>query len=408
MNTIFPVLERERERAVRFMENEITHICRDLKKRSPGSAGEYEAGLYMAEQLKDDCGCENVTVERFAEHPGAFYGYLYFAVPLDLLTAFGFFLSPWLSIVFAVADLLLMLFQFILYRQVVDRFFPTAYGTNVTAILPSGEIPKQRIFLNGHLDAAWEWPVNYHLGGVAFETHTLTATLGVVYYLVLAVCALISRAPWTATAAKVGLLFVPFWVGMLFLWDRKRVVDGANDNLSGCYMGIALLKILRENGLRLKNTELGVILTGSEEAGLRGAKAWCEAHRTEYGDIPTCVLSFDTIHDPRYLMVNRRDLNGTLRADKGLADLFYEAAHELDIPCLNGWVPPMGGATDSAAFTQGGFRSLGITGLNHKLERYYHTRRDTWNQLDREGLENCFLVLGRVLEKIDDGQLADG
>ena len=39
-------------------------------------------------------------------------------------------------------------------------------------------------------------------------------------------------------------------------------------------------KILREmekRGITLEHTELGVILTGSEEAGLRGAKAWARA-----------------------------------------------------------------------------------------------------------------------------------
>ena len=48
-----------------------------------------------------------------------------------------------------------------------------------------------------------------------------------------------------------------------------------------------------------------------------------------------------------------------------------------------------GGGTDSAAFTQGGFRSIGITGLNHKLERFYHTRLDTPENLSPEALENC-------------------
>ena len=57
------------------------------------------------------------------------------------------------------------------------------------------------------------------------------------------------------------------------MWNKNRIVDGANDNLSGCYMGIAILKALKDNGIELENTEVGVILTGSEEAGLRGAKS---------------------------------------------------------------------------------------------------------------------------------------
>ena len=62
----------------------------------------------------------------------------------------------------------------------------------------------------------------------------------------------------------------------------------------------------------------------------------------------------------------------------------------------------MGGSTDSAAFTQGGFRSIGITGLSHKLEDYYHTRRDSYDILDEIGLENCYLATIRFIEKFEE------
>lgn len=190
-----------------------------------------------------------------------------------------------------------------------------------------------------------------------------------------------------------------------FTYNPKLVVDGANDNLSACYMGIALLREMEQQGITLEHTEVGVILTGSEEAGLRGAKAWCKQHRDDYKDVPTFIVSYDTIHDPQYLMVNERDLNGLLKADEGLCEAFMSAARDVGVPCKRGWVPPFGGATDSAAFTQGGFRSVGITGLNHKLEDYYHTRRDTWNNLNPEGLENCYRATVRMIQRIDRGAL---
>ena len=65
-----------------------------------------------------------------------------------------------------------------------------------------------------------------------------------------------------------------------------------------------------------------------------------------------------------------------------------------------------GGSTDSAAFTQGGFRAVGITGLHHKLEDYYHTRRDTYDNLNIEGLENCYRATVRLLEQIESGKLS--
>ena len=115
----------------------------------------------------------------------------------------------------------------------------------------------------------------------------------------------------------------------------------------------------------------------------------------------THIVSFDTIHDPRYLMVNRRDLNGTVRADRELGDLLLQAAEEIGVKDKNGQVPLFGGSTDSAAFTQGSFRSVGITGFNRKLEDYYHTCRDTYDNLNAEGLEQCYRATVSFLGKMD-------
>ncbi len=391
--------------AVAFMADGITHICRNMKKRCPGSDGEREAAEYLAGILKHECGCRDVRIESFDEHPDGFYGYLYFSAVLDVLCGGAFFFLPVLSIVSGVLAFLLMLFQFILYHEVVDRFFPLRRGSNVTAIRGCAGECRRRVFLNGHLDAAWEWPLNYHFGGVVFEAHSVGATVGVFYYIALSVCRLCGGGAWLRTMGLIGLVFFPFWLGLPFLRNRNLVVDGANDDLSGCFIGIALLRALEREGIVPEHTELGVILTGSEESGLRGAKAWSKAHREEYGDVPTYIYTFDTIHDPRFLMTNERDLNGTVKADKAMGDLFLESAAELRIPCRRGWVPPLGGGTDSAAFVRGGFRAIGITGLNHRLEDYYHTRRDSCDNLNAEGLENCYRIAVRTVEKIDQGSL---
>lgn len=403
-NTLSSVLS-DSAQAVSYMVDEITHICRDMKSRAPGSDGEREAAEYMASALEKECGCRSVQIESFDEHPGGFYGYLSFSAVLDVLCGLSFFRLPVLSVVFGALAFLLMLFQFILYHEIVDRFFPLRRGTNVTALRPCSGECKRRVFFNGHVDAAWEWPLNYYFGGVVFEAHGVGATVGVFFYIALSLCTLCGAGAWTRTAGLIGLLFFPFWIGLPFMRNKNRIVDGANDNLSGCYMGVALLRELERHGVTPENTEIGVILTGSEECGLRGAKAWCKAHRTEYSDVPTFIYTFDTIHDPRYLMTNERDLNGTVKADKAMSKLFLESAAELGVPCKKGWVPPMGGATDSAAFTRGGFRALGVTGLNHKLEDYYHTRRDSCDNLDAEGLANCFRAAVRTLEKLDGGAL---
>lgn len=401
----------KKDKYAKYMVDEITKICKTFEKRDPGSKGEEQACEYMADVLKNECGCERADVESFKENPGSFYGWIYITITCCFVAVACFIASvylsikwlPIVSIALIVFGLLLGFLQFGLYFKTVDKLFPEKTGHNVTAIKKCTGETKRRIIFNGHPDAAWEWPVNYKLGGVGFEGHAVICAIGAVYYIVISIMYLMGSAADIKKLALIGLVFAPFWVGLYFMWNEKRVVDGANDNLSGCYMGIAILKALKEEGIEFENTEIGVILSGSEEAGLRGAKAWCEAHKGEFDDVPTFIFSYDTIHDPKYLMTNYRDLNGTVKADKEVSDLFMEACKELGIHCLKGWVPPLGGATDSAAFAQAGFRATGITGLNHKLESYYHTRKDSYDNMNEKGLGDCFAASVKVLEMFDAG-----
>ncbi len=395
----------------KYMVKEITHICRKFEKRSPGSKGEEQACVYMADVMKK-LGC-TAEVESFEEHPLSFYGWIFITITCVLAAIVLLLVShkvnsvvlPIISVVLICFGLLLAFLQFGIYKKAIDFLFPKKIGHNVTAFKkPTGEV-KRRIIFNGHPDAAWEWPVNYALGGVGFESHAIICAVGAVFYIVISVLAIIRGAldGGLYKAALWGLLFVPFLVGLYFMVNYRRVVDGANDNLSGCYMGIAILKALADENIELENTEIGVVLTGSEEAGLRGAKAWSAVHAHEFDDVPTFFYSYDTIYDPKYLLVNYRDLNGTVKADKDVSDLFMECAQELGVHCNKGMVPPLGGATDNAAFSQAGLRSTGITGLNHKLESYYHTRRDTYDNMNLDGLADCFAVSVKVLEEFDKG-----
>lgn len=402
----------QKDKAAQYMIKEITHICKTFEKRAPGSKGEHQACEYMAKVLKNDCGCDTATVEPFKENPGSFYGWIFFTITFVLAAVVLFFFAPIISVILIVAGLAIVLAQFGVYKKLLDPLFKEKTGHNVTAIKKCTGETKRRIVFNGHPDAAWEWPVNYALGGVGFEGHAILCGVGAVYYIVVSIIYMIKNgigfgvadtSDPVVKAGLCGLIFVPFLIGLYFMVNYRRVVDGANDNLSGCYMGIAVLKALKDEGIELENTELAVVLTGSEEAGLRGAKAWCEQHKGEFDDVPTFIFSYDTINDPKYLMTNYRDLNGTVKADKDVSDLFMEAAQAVNVPCKKGWVPPLGGATDSAAFAQAGFRATGVTGLNHKLESYYHTRKDTYTNMNAQGLANCFAATVKALEMFDAG-----
>ncbi len=411
----FSKLIDERQESAQFMMDEIKHICTTMPKREPGGKeeGEKIACQYMADQMKD-YGCERADLESYKINPGSFYGWIYFVVGGAVLALICSFFLPLLGLIIALAGVFVMVMQFILYFKFIDKLFPEKTGYNVTAIKKcTGEV-KGRVFFNGHPDATWNWPMNEKFGGKVHISQYIVSIIGALYIIGICIAGMVVNgvgfavvAPSGATlplfiAAMVSLVFAPWFYLVCNMWDSKTVVDGANDNLSGCYMGIAILKAMKDNGIELENTEVGVILSGCEEIGLRGAKAWCEAHKGEFDDVPTWIYSFDTIHDPKFLMVNYRDLNATVKADKEVSDSFVNAAKELGIPCNTGMVPPMGGATDSAAFAQAGFRATGVTGLDHVLERYYHTIYDTADNLNKDGLANCYGIAVKCLENFDN------
>ena len=404
--------------SAKFMCDEIAHICNDMPKRDPGSEGEKMACEYMADFLKNDCGCERSDIESFKENPNAFFGWIYFTITFVLVGMVAFFFLPIFGAIITALGFAILFIQFGLYKKLVDKCFPEKTGHSVTAIKKcTGEV-KGRVFFNGHPDAVWNWPVNNKFGGTAHVAHLVTSVVSGLVVLGLNIAAAVKTgckpvtsfalADYTALYGDVLfwmgiaiLVMVPCLIGMYFMWDEKTITDGANDSLTGCYVGIAILKAMKDQGIELEHTEVGVIISGSEEAGLRGAMAWCEAHKGEFDDVPTWIYSYDTIHESRFLGVNYRDLNGTVASDKEVSDSFMQAAQELGIKCTKTWVPPFGGATDNAAFNKAGFKSTGITALDHNLQDYYHTMRDTADNLNPECLADCYAISVKALENFD-------
>ena len=409
----FQKLIDEKELAADYIEQEITYVCKNIPKRDPGAPGETQACEYMAKTLKDDCGCDSPKIEDFEVHPASFFGWIYITMSLALAHVALYFVYPLIGVILMTIGFAIMVSHFVFYKKPVDFLFPKRTSHNVTAIRKCTEEPRARVFFNGHVDAAWRSTYNEKFGGTVYGIILALGFVGmlIMYIFSIVRTCMVGALPCISTPATDPVMFwlgiailpfVPFGVALYFMWDERIIVDGANDNLSGCYIGISILKKMEEAGINLKHTEVGVIITGSEEAGVRGAKAWAEAHKDDYKDVPTYIFSYDTIHDPKFLMVNYRELNGTLKMDKAVGDRFYNSAQELGIPCGKGMVPPFGGATDGAGFAQGGFKTASITALNHNLEDYYHTQRDTYDNLDKDGLAKTFAVSVNLLRKIDE------
>ena len=159
---------------------------------------------------------------------------------------------------------------------------------------------------------------------------------------------------------------------------------GRYDNLTGVLASVAVLKCLKESGIRFEHTEVAVLLTGSEEAGLRGAFAWARKHKQEImsDGTETVFVGLETLRDWDHLNIYNRDLTGTVAHDAGAVKLLDKASAACGRPLKHFSV--FFGASDAAAVTKEGLRATCLAGMDPTPADYYHNVKDTADNMDRK------------------------
>lgn len=382
-----------------FSVRGIKKICKDVGPRPAGSEQEHEAQKLMAAEL--DGACDKVEIEPFDVHPGAFLGWILTdgIMMIAAIVLFFFGMSA-IALALCALSLIFAIVEFLLYKKLLDPFFPKKTSHNVVAVRkPKGEV-KRRIIFSGHADSANEWRFTYYGGSKLLAPIIGLSFVGILLGLVLGIWAVAAGHAFSAADSGalnvmryVFLAWIPILFTALFFENKKRPVMGANDDLTGCFISMAVVKYMQQHDIRFENTEVWVVLTGSEEAGLRGAKAFCKAHKNELSDVETVFVGLDTIRDYDFAAVYSRDLTGTVKNDAGACALVKEAAKQtgLDLPYKSVFF----GATDAAAVTQAGMKAVSVAAMDPAPAKYYHTRLDTADNLDIKTVE---AVLGVALE----------
>lgn len=382
-----------------FSVRGIKKICKDVGPRPAGSEQEHEAQKLMAAEL--DGACDKVEIEPFDVHPGAFLGWILTdgIMMIAAIVLFFFGMSA-IALALCALSLIFAIVEFLLYKKLLDPFFPKKTSHNVVAVRkPKGEV-RRRIIFSGHADSANEWRFTYYGGSKLLVPIIGLSFVGILFGLVLGIWAVAAGHAFSAADSGalnvmryVFLAWIPILFTALFFENKKRPVMGANDDLTGCFISMAVVKYMQQHDIRFENTEVWVVLTGSEEAGLRGAKAFCKAHKNELSDVETVFIGLDTIRDYDFAAVYSRDLTGTVKNDAGACALVKEAAKQtgLDLPYKSVFF----GATDAAAVTQAGMKAVSVAAMDPAPAKYYHTRLDTADNLDIKTVE---AVLGVALE----------
>lgn len=384
------------DRQVEYAVKGITKVCRRIGPRKPGSPEEYRAQQWFQKDMKNYC--EETRIEEFTLHRQSFMGFIPFTVACGIASVFvNWFASPIAALILCICAFVPLVFEFLMYKEFDDFLFPKQTSHNMIAVRkPKGEV-KQRIVMVGHSDSQFEWTLNYLIGGLQAKLFVeIPAVVGLIVQTVFALVCIIAGKGGAAVNIQsarwffilffvVSCVFIPFEFAFLFFQSWTKSVPGASDNLSGCYVGMAVVKALDEAKVRFENTEVVVICSGSEEAGLRGSKAYAKAHEKELKEIPTCVVALDTFRDLETMAVYHRDLSGTLQHHEGTKVLVHDACANcgFDVKYESIYI----GGSDAASFTQRGIPATGFAAMDPAPPRYYHTRLDTPENLRPEAIK---------------------
>ena len=401
------------EQYANFIVGEITDICSAHPGRSAGSESEVAVAERFADTLKSQCGLDDARVVKFQSRPQALTGWVYFSMTCFTLGIIAFFFIPLLGVLLHAFGIISMALQYVFRHRAFDKMYIPSESANVTAFRKcSGEV-QGRIIFNGHLDASWNHKFNEKIGG---KGHAILIVLSLAGAIIsFALC--LASAIVTECYAGVGnptiygeglfytgvamLAFIPVMVLTYYAVDEKKVTDGANQ-LTGATLAVAVMKALEDERIDLESIEVGVFLSGSQNAGHRGAKALCDLYVDDFYDVPTLLYTFDNIHSREELAVNYKDVHGFVKANELIADLMMDAGDAVSVEMKAMKVMPTMGTTDAGAFRMGKFMSVAVTGVNALDDITYNTIHDTPDTLDKNALADCFKVAVKVIEKADE------
>jgi len=160
--------------------------------------------------------------------------------------------------------------------------------------------------------------------------------------------------------------------GHLDSWD---VGTGAQDDGAGCAISMEALRLIRSLGLKPKRTIRAVLFT-NEENGLRGGKAYAEAHAAELGGHVAAIESDSGGARPLGFGVSAGP-GGTDVVKKLAAPLAFFAADD---------VQEGGGGADISPTAAAGVPQLGLRQDSTHYFDIHHTEADTLDKVDAHDL----------------------
>lgn len=404
----------------------VSTVCKEIGPRMPCSTAEARAAeLIKAEMQKT---CDDVAIEPFTCAPGGLLGWIRIDIVLVAISFIFYLATPHVlpgtagialygaCIALVLAAWVITWKQFFSYEEFIDRFFKKASSQNVVGrIMPASDITRVIAF-SGHHDSAPRYNLLEYAGGVGYGVVILwgfgilglwTATL------LVAALQSIMGADIGETNEFSAWLMVIGSPALLILWffktssARGNVVPGAVDNLSAVSIVIAIGKYVRAHPeIVPENTEIRLLSFGCEEAGLRGAYRYVEAHRDELKNENFQLVNMDGLQSPKSFMIfsfepttrtphDPRVTRNLIDAAKGAGVEVHTFGNHLQDKIAGFF----SGGTDAAAFSKEKIPACSFGAMDVlKYVNNYHTSRDSPDRIEPGTLEAALRICLNYIE----------
>jgi len=387
-------------------------IVERYPNRLAGTEACHNAANRIKEEFIKNCDPDSVKIEDFAVHPKSFLKYIPGLVVLYFIGAvllyFGFPLPALLVYALAV---FIFYAQFARYWEVLDPLFPKTTGYNVFgSIEPEAEV-RQQVVVSAHHDAAYVFQLLAHFPKYyarLINAGILFLLLGFLVSLIATVLALfhIPLPVWVPVVLMVGGVFqLP-----LAFFTTGEVSPAAGDNMIAVAVASEIAKLFHDAKKAGKNplqhTRLMVASFDAEEAGLRGARAFCKKHGEELLGTKTYVFNIDTLYKLEDLHFLVKDLNSIVKLSPAMAKDCVDIAESLGYRAGVTVMPFGAGSTDAAEFGKLGVEAINMAGISFDISKFgeglvYHTRNDVTKYIEPELVEAALKIVRDYILKKD-------
>jgi hypothetical protein len=259
------------------MRRFISEICETIGPRKSCSENESQLAFYFREKIKEYC--DEVNIDNFIVHPGAYKAAFRIPMILNLLSLIFYWYYPLFSLILTILSFLIIFGEMSLAKEIIDFMFLKKKSQNVIGKIRPENHPSELIIIGSHLDSNCEFPLMrmFKYGFIVIIAINLFLTAILLIILLIKNILIVIKLEALFLNIEIiffwaFLLLIPTVLIQLFFIISNRPVMGANDNLSGLAVCYEIVKNLSLPENKLKNVEVWICAFGCEEIGSKGSR----------------------------------------------------------------------------------------------------------------------------------------